>query len=386
MLSKDRQRSQVYLNDTTLRDGEQAPGITFSPDEKVRLAFLLDRVGVSGIEAGTPACGREEREALKRISRLGLKAEVSAWCRARKSDIQAAADCGVESVAVAISLSDIHLRYKYGRSPGWARDLFEKSIAFAQESGLKVCAALEDASRTPPGRILNLARAAKDAGASRIRLSDTVGILDPRSTGDLVGSVAGALDLDLEFHAHDDLGMATANSIAAVQAGATHLSVTALGLGERAGNAALEEVSLAVKSCLQRSTGVKLDHLPFLCDEVARITGDPIPPDKAVVGSRVFTHESGIHVDGILKHPSTYEPYPPEMVGRVRSFVLGKHSGRRSVAHIMEEARIGVSEQELEILTDRIKAGGAEENLEKMVRDVAKTLVDSVRSKTGVCR
>lgn len=348
----------LRVNDTTLRDGEQAPGVAFTPRQKAHLASLLDEAGVGGIEAGTPACGEEERLALKMISRLGLKAEVSAWCRAMPGDIASAADCGIGSVAIAISVSDTHLDHKFRRSVQWAWNTLEESIVFARKLGLSVCAAMEDASRTDQGRLLTFARLARDAGADRIRLSDTVGVLDPAAAGTLVRSVLGQVDLPLEFHAHNDLGMATANALAAVQAGAHSISVTVLGLGERAGNASLEQACLAVEKCLGRSTGVDPRKLPALCKAVSCLAGRPIPPDKPVVGSCVFAHESGIHVDGVLKNPATYEPFAPELVGQKRRVVLGKHSGRRSVAHVFDKAGFTVSEGELELLTAKAKSGG----------------------------
>lgn len=323
----------IRLCDTTLRDGEQAPGIAFAPEVKVHLARVLDRLGVAEIEAGTPACGGAEEAAVTQVAALGLAARVTAWCRMSVTDIDRAAGCGVGGVAIAVPSSDLHRCSKFGRGRGWVAAGLRRCVRHAKRHGLYVCAAFEDGSRADEGFLAHLARSARAAGADRLRLSDTVGLLDPFTTADRVARLAAHTELPLEFHAHNDFGLATANALAAARAGATHLSVTALGLGERAGNAALEEVALALERLCGRKTGLVTGRLPDLFAAVAEATGRPIPPGKPVAGADVFVHESGIHVAGILKNPETYEPYPPELVGATRRVALGKHTGRAALTH-----------------------------------------------------
>ncbi len=327
--------------DTTLRDGEQAVGVAFSAAQKERIARLLDAAGVAEIEAGTPIMGADEAAAVSRVASLGLRARVSAWCRGRREDLEAALRCGVQRVNLCLPVSEPMLRHKLGRSEDWLLDTLEELTRWARSEGLGVTAGAEDASRAPLPRLLRVAERARAAGADRLRFSDTVGCLDPFGTHGRIGGLRAAGALDLEVHAHDDLGLATANTLAGLRAGAGWASVTVLGLGERAGNAALEEVAVALRYGLQREHPLDLAVLPELCAAVAEAAGRPIPGSKAVVGCWAFAHESGIHADGVLKHPSLYEAFPPAAVGRRHSIFLGKHSGSAAVAHHL--GRLGLS-------------------------------------------
>lgn len=358
MVSTYRKSEKIVLCDTTLRDGEQAPGVAFTVEDKVLIARMLDRVGVSEIEAGTPASGGSEAEAVKRIAGLGLDARISAWCRGLHSDINAALACGVDAVAVTMPSSNLHLEAKLECPLDWAVKKMSDVVRYAKEKGLYVCAAFEDASRADLGVLLNFVREARFAGADRVRLSDTVGQLDPFETERIVGVIVSETELPVEFHAHNDFGLATANALAAARVGATHLSVTTLGLGERAGNAALEEVAMALERLMKLDTGIETDKLLGLFCAVSEASGRAIPDGKPVAGREVFSHESGIHVNGVLKNPETYEPFPPEAVGRDRRIALGKHSGTSAVQHRLKALGIGASsEQAASIL--------------KMVRQVA---------------
>jgi homocitrate synthase NifV len=323
----------LRLCDTTLRDGEQAAGVAFTAAEKVALAWLLDRAGVAEIEAGTPAMGGDEEDAVRAIAGLELRATVSAWNRADRADLERSAACGVHAVTVCVPVSDLLLTHKLGRDRGWALEAVRRSVGWAKDRALAVCVGAEDASRADAGFVAEVAGTAEACGADRFRFSDTVGVLDPFTVRARIAAIRMAVGIPIEFHGHDDLGLATANALAAAAGGATHLSVTVLGLGERAGNAALEEVALALRHALRVNAGVDFSRLGELCDAVARAAGRPIPPGKAVVGEAAFAHESGIHADGVLKRPETYEPFAPEEVGRTRRIVLGKHSGRRAVLH-----------------------------------------------------
>ncbi|MEW6720570.1 MAG: homocitrate synthase [Thermodesulfobacteriota bacterium] len=325
---------RVRLIDTTLRDGEQAPGVSFAPEEKVRLARMLDAAGIDEIEAGTPAMGGGEADAVRRIASLGLRARVTAWNRAVEADIDASAACGVKAVAVALPVSERHIAAKLGKDREWVLARLRACVSHGKRLGLFVSVGAEDASRAEPQFLADFARAAERAGADRVRFCDTVGVLDPFAMFEAVSRMVAAVGIPVAVHTHDDLGMATANALAAVRAGASFVDVTVNGIGERAGNAALEEVVMGLRHALLRETAAEPAMLGVLSRFVRRVSGHPLPPWKAIVGENAFRHESGIHADGVLKDPGTYEPFPPETVGASRRIVLGKHSGRGAVAHV----------------------------------------------------
>ncbi|WP_226581588.1 homocitrate synthase [Acuticoccus sediminis] len=328
---------RIHLNDTTLRDGEQAPGVAFTLAERIAIAEALAAAGVPEIEAGTPAMGPDEVSAIATIARSVPQVRTLAWCRLSEKDLALAARAGVRAVNLSIPLSDRLLATKLGIDREEALARIKRVVPRALDMGMDVAIGGEDASRSDPEHVVRVAETAAALGAFRLRLADTVGVLDPFSTADLVGTVCRAAPIAIEFHGHDDLGLATANSLAAVRAGATHVSVTVLGLGERAGNAPLEELAVALDRLGQGETGIDLARLPRLAEVVARASGRPVPEGKAIVGRDVFTHESGIHVSAILKEPETYQALDPALVGRGHAIVIGKHSGAAALAHALGE-------------------------------------------------
>ena len=338
-------RRAVWLNDTTLRDGEQTPGVAFTLAEKVAIAEALAEAGVPELEAGTPAMGDDEIEALQAIVAGNLGVRVLAWCRMGKSDIDAARRAGVGAVNLSIPASDRLLSVKLGLDRAEALERVRRYVPLALDAGFEVAVGAEDASRADPDHLMRLADCAAEAGAFRLRIADTVGALDPFGCGELVARVARSVGLAIEFHGHDDYGMATANSLAAVRAGATHVSVTVGGLGERAGNAPLEEVAAALESLHAASTGVDLSRVADLAARVARASGRAVPEGKAIVGRDVFAHELGIHVAGLLADPESYRGADPALFGRRYRIVIGKHSGTRALAFALGQRGIEFAPQ-----------------------------------------
>ena len=346
---------EVQLLDTTLRDGEQMPGVSLTPAEKVDIARELDAAGMHFIEAGSACTSEGEREAIRRVASEGLDATVTSFARGVRADVDHALDCGVDGVNLVVPASDKHVETKVGSTRDAVVDRTVELVEYAKDHGLWVEVLGEDGSRADLDFLERLLAAGLDAGADRICYCDTVGAADPEGTAEIVSRLAELGPTSL--HTHDDLGFGVANVHAGVKAGADTVHGTVMGVGERAGNVALEEVAIALARSYDVDT-VELERLYRLCRTVSEATGVALPPNKAVCGANAFAHESGIHTDGTLKDGTMYEPYPPETVGRERRLVLGKHAGRAGVKAALAEHDLAVDDDELSAVVARVKELG----------------------------
>ena len=367
----------IKINDTTLRDGEQTPGVVFSEEEKIHIARLLDEIGVQQIEAGTPAMSPSEEKTVKSIVKEGLNASIMGWSRAVKDDIDAVLRTDADSIAISIATSDIHLKYKLRMT---REEVLEKAVTmteYAKSHGFYISLNSEDATRTDLSFLEEFARVGKDAGADRIRICDTLGVLIPASCRYITKRIIKDTKMPVEIHTHNDYGLAVANALAAFESGAEYASTTVNGLGERAGNSSLEGVIMALLKLYNLDQPFKISKIYELSRYVEKASGIPIPPGRSIVGAHMFTHESGIHVDGVLKYPFTYESFMPDEIGASRRIVIGKHSGKHAIWDKLKELGIEADKEHLiEILkvvkksSERRKSALTDNELKAIAMDI----------------
>ena len=350
----------IKIVDTTLRDGEQTAGVVFSNEEKLKIARLLSEAGVFQLEVGVPAMGGAEKEAIKSMVKAGLKSSLMGWNRAMTSDIDASIECGLDAVAISISISDVHIKEKLNKTRDWVLETVTQAINYAKSHGLYVSANAEDASRADPAFILQFMETTREAGADRFRYCDTTGSLDPLRAYEEIKGLIQKTGLPIEIHTHNDFGMATGVTLAALEAGANFASVTVNGLGERAGNAALEEVVMALKYLKHIETGFDVSKIKEICEYVAKASGREIPVNQPIVGRNLFMHEAGIIANAILKQPSTYDIFSPSVVRGIRQLLIGKHSGRSSIISKFDEYGIVLDEDTAGKILEKVREKAVE--------------------------
>jgi len=356
----------IRIFDTTLRDGEQTPGVSLTFEDKLDIARQLSLLGVDVIEAGFPISSEGERKVIKEIAKAGLDAEICALARANRSDIDAAIECDVDLVHTFIPTSPVQMKYAVGLTPEQVLSATVDSVEYIKKHGLKCEFSPMDATRSELRFLKRVCQAAEKAGADMLNVPDTVGIMIPQTMSKLIEELRAAVKIPISIHCHDDFGMAVANSLAAVEAGATQVHVTVNGLGERAGNAALEEVVMALHMIYKFKTGVNTRLLYSTSRMVSTLTGIAVQANKAIVGENAFAHESGIHTRGVTVKPLTFEPIKPEVVGRTRKLVAGKLAGTRGIKAELEDVGIHPTEEQLKEIVQRVKELG---DKGKMVTD-----------------
>lgn len=368
----------IEICDVTLRDGEQTPGVVFTREEKMDIATELDAIGVEIIESGFPVVSNAEKEIVKDIANMGLTAKTCCLARSKVSDVEVAVDCDVDFVSIFIAMSELHLKYKYHKSYEEMFGLAMEAVQYAKDHGLGVRFAAEDGSRTDIETLKRAFLAAEEYKVNYVSIADTIGILNPSTTYYLVKEIKKVIKTPLCMHCHDDIGMATANTLAAAEAGAKQLHTTVNGIGERAGNASLEEVlvALRVQYDIDRYDTRKITNLS---KKVERYSGIKPGVTKAVIGEHAFSHESGIHVCAILEEPRTYELFSPEMVGGQRRLIVGKHTGMKALRGIVKSMGYDLSREALCTLIEKVKNsaetkyGISSERLEEMINEVKNT-------------
>jgi D-citramalate synthase len=348
---------RVHLLDTTLRDGEQTPGVSLSLDEKLTIARELNALGIDVIEAGSAMTSAGERKSIKAIASEGLDAEICSYVRAVTDDVDMALECDVDSIHLVIPVSDLHIERKLRSDRKSVMRKATEVTEYAKDHGLIVELSGEDASRADLDYLVSVYSHGIEAGADRLCFCDTVGLLVPEKTSDIFRRLS-KLDLPISVHCHNDFGLAAANTVIALNNGASQAHVTVNGIGERSGNASLEEVVMTLETLYDVDTGINCEELYHLSRTVAKSTGIQVAPNKAIVGENSFTHEAGIHVHGLLADTSTYEPMQPERVGRKRRIILGKHAGRSSVELALKELEIVVNDDQLSEIVARVKELG----------------------------
>ena len=346
----------IRLVDTTLRDGEQSPGVCFSPELKVEILKMLVQAGINDFEIGTPAVNEDEQQAIRQMFELGLDANLSVWCRARKEDLELAYKLGAKMVNLSLPVSVVQLE-AISKSENWAINQLVDCLEYANSHFDFITVGAQDGSRAELKFLDSYIQTAIAFDkVKRIRIADTVGIMNPFSVFELFARVTENFpETEFEFHGHNDLGMANANALAAIKGGADLVSVTVNGLGERCGNTPLEELVIALQYSENINLNINKRRLMAICDIMATISGRKIWDSKPFNGKMCFTHESGIHTRSLIENPLAYQPFRPEDVGRKMSFIYGKHSGKAAIISLLNKHHLSFTDEVIQFLLSEIK-------------------------------
>ena len=350
--------SDVMIYDTTLRDGEQTPGVTITTDEKIIVAEKLDKLGVDVIELGFPAASPGEQKTFKEAAKIGFDAQISGLARALTVDIDKAIDSDAEYIHTFIGTSPLHREYKLKMSKEEILNKAVSAVDYIKDHGLTAEFSCEDATRTELDYLLEVFGEVQEAKVDKINVPDTVGVTIPTKMNELISNIKEVIHVPISVHCHNDFGLAVANSLAAIEAGAKQAQCTINGLGERAGNASLEEIVMTLKKAYNINTNINTELLFNTSETVSRISGVKMPPNKAIVGENAFAHEAGIHVQGVLENSNTYEAFYPEEVGHKRRIVLGKLTGANAIKSKLDEYNINLDDKQFDQLFSKVKSLG----------------------------
>jgi 2-isopropylmalate synthase len=351
------QNKTVTIFDTTLRDGEQTPGVSLTSTQKLEIARQLDKLGVDIIEAGFPISSEGDKKSVKSISNAGLDAEICGLARVLKKDIDACFDSDVGLVHTFVPTSEVQRVYTIKKSQEEVIQLAVEAVQYIKDHGSRCMFSAMDATRTRPEYLIEVFKAVQEAGCDIINVPDTVGVMVPSAMYRQIMDIAAEITIPIDVHCHNDFGLAVANSLMAIEAGASQAQVTINGIGERAGNADLSQTVMSLKAMYRAKTNIRTEYLVETSKMVENYTGVRLPPNTPVVGQNAFSHESGIHSQGVLEKSDTFEPgiMTPEMVGHRRRIVLGKHTGKHAVKQSLESAGIITNDKQLDEIVSRIK-------------------------------
>jgi homocitrate synthase NifV len=336
----------INIIDSTLRSGEQTAGVVFSKNEKMRIARLLDEIGIPELEVGVPSIAESERDTIKSILDLNLNCRIFGYCEADPAEIAYVSQCGLKNVVITVFTSDDLIKEKYEKSKANLISSLKDTIKEIRNNNMNFIISAEDGTRADLELILQIIHLAQNKGAMRVRICDSVGAFDPFKTFLRINTILSTVNFPLEVHTKNNFGMATANGLAAIRAGATSIMTAVNGLAEGTGNTALEEIVMALKYLENIDLGINTSRFRELSEYVAKASARAIPIWKAIVGTNVFAHESGIHADGVLKNPKNYEAFEPSEVGLTRQLVVGKHSGSHTILHKFKEFGIDLTDSE----------------------------------------
>jgi methanogen homocitrate synthase len=348
----------IIIYDSTLRDGEQMPGLSFHPEQKIIIAEKLDEIGIPEIEAGFPAISKIEKNTIRKISDSGLNAKILGLSRLKKEDIDAAIYSDIDVILLFIASSELHLKYKLHCTKNDIKDKVVESIDYAKDHGITPSFSTEDSTRTSISFLEELSKLALDTGAKRIGFTDTVGCATPQTIKFLFSHMKKIISVPISAHLHNDFGLGLINAITALSSGATHVCTTINGWGERAGNVSLEQLVMALQILYNKDLGIDTTKLTELSKLISNFSGIKIPKMQPFIGENIFTHESGIHVAAILENPQTYESVPPEIVGNKRNLVVGKHTGKHMIKKLLDNQGIIATDELVSNVVTQVKELG----------------------------